>query len=161
VQGEDNTHYLNYSWDKWWNPVGSIYLDYRSSQSLTDFHTIIYGHRMYDDSMFNSLKKYRDPAYLAEHPSVYILTEDGVKRYDVFSAYDADVTGPSWRLGLEESAAQQTLFNFCMNNSVVSSTITPTAKDGDKLLTLSTCSQTGDKKVRWVVHCVLSLTVDK
>ncbi|MBO5275267.1 MAG: class B sortase, partial [Clostridia bacterium] len=122
---------------------------------LSDFHTIIYGHRMYRDAMFNALKKYADEDFLKDHPSVYILTEAGVARYDAFAAYDADVKGSSYRLGLTEAKGQQALFNYCRNHSVIDSDIIPIAKNGDRLLTLSTCSADGGEKTRWVVHFVL------
>jgi len=156
IQGKDNSYYLDYSWEGMKNRVGSIYLDYRSSADFGDFHSIIYGHRMYIDAMFNALKKYDNPEFLAEHPSVYILIDGCVLKYDVFSAYNAEAKGPSWRLGLNDTEGQQALIDFCISRSVVDAGIKPSAEDGDKLLTLSTCSQSGDSRFRWVVHCVQS-----
>ncbi len=161
MQGEDNTHYLDYAWDGSKNAGGAIYMDYRSDSALADFHTIIYGHRMYRDAMFNALKNYADEDFLASHPSVYLLTETGVARYDIFAAYDADVKGASYRLGLTEAKGQQALFNYCRSHSVIDSGIVPIAANGDRLLTLSTCSSDGGEKTRWVVHCVLGEFAEK
>jgi len=156
LQGNDNTYYLNYSWENKWDPAGSIYLDYRSAQDFSDFHTIIYGHRMYDDSMFNSLKYYNNETYLQEHPHVYILNEEGVLQFSVFSAYTAATSGPSWRLGLKETEHQQLLIDYFIQESEIDAGFRPLAENGDRVLTLSTCSQTGDAVSRWVVHAVLS-----
>ena len=35
LQGDDNSHYLKYSWDGLWNPGGSIFFDYRNQQDFT------------------------------------------------------------------------------------------------------------------------------
>ncbi|MBE6679598.1 MAG: class B sortase [Ruminococcaceae bacterium] len=162
LQGENNTYYLDYAWDGRRNAGGSIYLDYRNAPDFSDFHSIIYGHRMYSDAMFNSLKYYNDIDYLKTHPSVYIVTLDKVMRYDAFAAYDADaINGHSYRLGLKETEGQQAYFNYCLKNSVVDSGIVPSAADGDKVLTLSTCSADGSEKTRWVVHFVLSYEVKR
>ena len=115
IQGDDNSYYLDYSWEGMKNRVGSIYLDYRSSAEFCDFHSIIYGHRMYIDAMFNALKKYSDQEFLKAHTSVYILIDSRVLKYDVFSAYNAETNGPSWRLGLNDTEGQQALINFCLN----------------------------------------------
>ncbi|MBQ8512509.1 MAG: class B sortase [Clostridia bacterium] len=157
MQGEDNTHYLYYSWEGWWNWSGSIYLDYRSSSDFTDFHSIIYGHRMSNDTMFNALKNFADPTFAAENPSVYILTEDGVRRYDVFAAYETAVDGThSYRLGLEKPEDQQKFIDYCRRNSAISTDLAPSSEDGDRILTLSTCAVSGDMDYRWVVHFVLA-----
>ncbi len=155
LQGEDNTHYLDYAWDNSRNAGGSIYLDYRSNSDFTDFHSIIYGHRMYRDAMFNSLKHYSDIEYLKSHPSVYIVTENAVMRYDAFAAYDADaINGHSYRLGLKDVSGKQAYINYCIRNSVIDSGIIPSAENGDRVLTLSTCSESGSEETRWVVHFV-------
>ena len=109
LQGDDNSHYLKYSWDGLWNPVGSIFLDYRNQQDFTEFHTIIYGHRMYNDSMFNSLKNYKELSYMEEHPYVYIRSGNLIMQYEVFSAYEAATDSPAWRLGLESAEDRQLL----------------------------------------------------
>ena len=152
----DNNHYLNYAWDGTWNPVGSIFLDYRSDPGLTDFHSIIYGHRMSNETMFNALGFYSDPVFLSEHPSVYILTEFGVRRYDVFAAYEADVKGHSYRLGLKDAEGQQALINYHLAHSEIETDLVPDAAAGDRILTLSTCTDEGGTQTRWIVNFVLA-----
>lgn len=156
LQGEDNEHYLTYSWDKWWNPVGSIFLDYRNSRDMSEFHTNIYGHRMYDDSMFNSLQYYNDEEYRDEHPYVYILNEVGVLKYEVFSAYEAETDSPAWRLGFEKTEDQQLLIDYYIQESDIDAGFRPLAEYGQNVLTLTTCTKSGNEKRRWVVHCALT-----
>lgn len=58
VQGEDNEHYLHYTFDGKENIAGSIFLDYRNRADFTDRKVILYGHNMQDGSMFSHLEKY-------------------------------------------------------------------------------------------------------
>ncbi|MBE6598232.1 MAG: class B sortase [Ruminococcaceae bacterium] len=156
VQGEDNAYYLNRTWEGEWNPAGSIYLDYRCTPDFSDFHSILYGHRMYNDSMFNALKGYENQDFLEAHPYVYVFNGERVLEYRVFAAYEADaINGSSWRLGLTEAEGQQALFNYGVYYSVIDAGFIPSAEGGDKLLTLSTCTEEGGSDTRWVVHCVL------
>ncbi len=91
VQGEDNDYYLNHTWDKTASSVGSIFLECQNSPDMDGFSTIIYGHRMRDGSMFGILREYKNREFWADHPSIYLLTEKGVGRYDIYAAYEADV----------------------------------------------------------------------
>lgn len=64
VQGEDNEHYLHYTFDGKENIAGSIFLDYRNRADFTDGKVILYGHNMQDGSMFSNLEKYQGRAVL-------------------------------------------------------------------------------------------------
>lgn len=151
VQGKDNDWYLNHAWNGRTTSVGSIFLDWRNDAGLTDHHTLIYGHRMKNGSMFATLKYYDDPAYLAEHPSVYIKTEAGVRQYDIFAAYEAPVRSVTYRLDLPDEAARLELIDFALAQSVVDAGIVP--GPADRILTLSTCTGQG-YDTRWVVQAV-------
>ena len=91
MQEEDNNYYLERTWDHKSNAMGSIFLEHLSSPDLTDQNTIVYGHNMNDGSMFACLRNYREQDYFLEHPYIYILTDLGVYRYEIFSAYTASV----------------------------------------------------------------------
>ena len=95
MQGKDNDFYLNNNWRGAKEYVGSIFLEYRNDPDMTDFNTIVYGHNMANGSMFGSLHRYQYDAYPEEHPYVYIVTDAGVLRYEVFSTYNAEVTSPT------------------------------------------------------------------
>ena len=159
VQGEDNQYYLDHTWKKAKNVVGAIYLDYRNDPMMGDFNSIIYGHRMSSDSMFNCLRYYSDSDYWEKHPSIYIVTDEGVLCYDVFAAYEADVVnGHTYRLGLKEADGQQAYINYCSRRSLVKSGVIP--RPGDHIITLSTCVGNGSGyDTRWVVQAVRSPSV--
>ena len=152
VQGTDNRYYLSHSWKKEYSAGGAVFLESTNHSDLTDFHTIIYAHRMNNESMFGPLKHYKDPDFWREHPCVYIATEAGVYRYDIFAAHEAGVRELVYRLDLETSHLEEEFLRYCVENSAIDTGIVPEA--GDRILTLSTCTASGRK--RWVVHGVLA-----
>jgi len=152
VQGEDNDYYLNHTWKKWRSAVGSIFLEHRSSSDFSDFHTIIYGHRMNNGSMFASLSKYKKQSYWEANPCVYITDAAGTKKYDIFAAYEVGTTEETYRILFDDEAAMQAYIDFCLSKSVIKTDIVPTVND--KIVTLSTCTGRGHA-TRWVVQARL------
>ncbi len=150
----DNSTYLHTAWDGTDSVSGSIFLETRSDPNFVDFNTIIYGHHMRNGSMFAPLMGYKDAEFLTDHANIYIATADGVRRYTVFSAYEAPVTSDTYRLYFKNTAQKQTALDFYLDSSHWEPPITPTAND--QLLTLSTCTGTGRYETRWVVQAVLS-----
>ena len=150
MQGEDNDYYLNFTWQKYRNPVGSIFLDYRSSPDLSDFHTIIYGHRMNDESMFGQLWKYRDAAYLEEHPRIYIANDENSYIYEIFALYEA-YSMSTYRLDFENDEDRRQFIDYCISRSETDIGIIP--GEDDHIITLSTCTGRGHD-TRWVIHAV-------
>ncbi len=154
MQGEDNQYYLKHTWKKDYSNLGSLYMDYRNDSSLADFNTILYGHRMRGDDMFGSLKYYDEQTHWESHPAVYIATDEGVRRYDIFAAYEIDITNcHTYRLGLDETEGQQAYIDYCTGLSVLETGIVP--EPGDHILTMSTCtSRGGSSDYRWIVQAV-------
>ncbi len=154
LQGEDNEYYLNAAWDGTHNIAGSIFMECRNNTNFSDFNTIIYGHNMRNGSMFASLKDYSEQEYYEKHPEIYIVDENGVKRYEVVSAYYADVTWDTYRLVFNDEVTKQKLLEFSTAQSEIETELTPNVKD--RILTLSTCTGHGDYNYRWVVQAVLT-----
>lgn len=160
VQGTDNSRYLKYTWDGVRNRTGAIFADYRCDGEFVDFNTVVYGHKMSNGTMFGSLHKYRDPEFFDSHPYVYVATEKSVKRYRVFSCYEADTeNGHSYRLGLNSPGEMSAYLNYCTENSLVKSDYS--AEAGTRVITLSTCTKSTvyDYKTRLVVHGALDMEV--
>lgn len=152
MQGEDNDYYLSRSWTGEENIAGSIFLETTCSSALDNYNTIVYGHRMRDGSMFGLLKYYKEPDYIKEHPSVYLAVDGGVYRYDIFAAFEADTEGMVYRLDIEKKKLEKDFLQYCIDNSVIETAVVP--DDGERVLTLSTCTGFGHAK-RWVVLAVL------
>ena len=152
LQGEDNQYYLKHTWKKWSSAVGAIFLECQNSPDLSDFNTIVYGHRMNNGSMFASLKNYKKQSHWAAHPCVYITDDNGSHKYEIFAAYEVSTTGTTYQLGFSGDASKQAFIDYCLAQSVIDTGITPTVYD--RVLTLSTCTGNGHA-TRWVVQAVL------
>lgn len=152
LQGDDNEYYLDHMWHRGIGSVGSIFLECQNDPGLSDFHTLIYGHRMVNGSMFSALKNYTTVEYWQSAPSVYITTDDGTFRYDIFAAYEAAVDSPTYQIFFSGERNMQDFLDSCLERSVLATGIIPTPDDS--ILTLSTCTGAG-YDTRWVVQAVL------
>ena len=151
VQGTDNSYYLDHTWRGGKNSVGAIFMDYRNSGDLSDFNTIIYGHRMNNRSMFGTLSQYKSRSYWQAHPYVYLTDDSGTHRYEIFAAGEVSVDSDVYRLGLRSSSGRQSFLDSCLSLSTLNTGVTPHVYD--KVLTLSTCTGNGHA-TRWVVQAV-------
>lgn len=154
LQTQDNQTYLTRAWDGTANSGGSIFLECKSSPDFSDFNTIVYGHRMKNESMFGPLRHYDSQEYLDSHPCIYIVTAEGVRRYGIFSAYEAPVVSNTYRLYIRDEETKREALEYFVTSSVLESGLTPTVDD--QILTLSTCTGTGTYHSRWVVQGVLT-----
>ncbi|MDD3346346.1 class B sortase [Oscillibacter sp.] len=152
VQGTDNFYYLKHTWKKQSSAVGAIFLESRSSGDLSDFNTVVYGHRMNNGSMFASLKNYKKQSYWASHPCVYLTDDTGSHKYDIFAAYEVSTSGETYQIGFSGQESKQAFLDYCVAQSVIQTGITPTVND--RVVTLSTCTGNGHA-TRWVVQAVL------
>lgn len=150
----DNSTYLHTAWDSTSNVAGSIFLETRSNPNFSDFNTILYGHHMRNGSMFAPLIHYKEEAFLADHANIYIATATGVRKYTVFSAYEAPITSDTYRLLFKNTAQKQRALEHYLGSSQWDSPLTPSVSD--QILTLSTCTGNGRYETRWVVQAVFS-----
>jgi len=154
MQGEDNEYYLNHAWDGKKNASGSIFMETNNDPNATDFNTIIYGHKMNSGVMFAALHEFEEKEFWEEHPYVYLVTDAGIFRYEIFSTYNADVDSSAYGLSYRQN---QTRINFLIEakrNSLIDTGIEP--ETTDRILTLSTCTGRG-YSARRVVHARLKM----
>lgn len=154
LRSYDNRDYLYKTWEKKFSNAGSVFLECKNNRNLLDFNTIIYGHHMADGSVFAPIVNYRDPAYLAEHACIYILTGRDLRRYEIFSAYEAALDSSTYRLYFPDEAAKLAALDHFIASSQVQTGIVPTADD--YILTLSTCVGNNTYETRWVVQARLT-----
>ena len=108
---------------------------------------------MRNGSMFGGLKQYKDLDYWKEHPSVYIVDDSGVHRYDIFAAHEVGVRTITYGLGITDQDTKEKFIQFAQTGSVIETGVVPTVED--RVLTLSTCTGNG-YDTRWVVQAVLN-----
>lgn len=154
MQGEDNEYYLNHAWNNDDSFSGSIFLESRCNPSFTEYNTIIYGHNMRNGSMFATLREYKKEKYLKKKPYVYIRTDEGVFRYEIFAAFDAPLDSPVYGLSFNQNETKVKFLKFSAENTVIESGVEPELTD--RILTLSTCTNTG-YSTRWVVQARLKM----
>jgi len=154
LQGEDNDYYLNHTWEGKTNSVGSIFMEYRNSADFTDYNTILYGHNMNDGSMFNNLRMYTTQEYWQKRPYVYVRTDSGVLRYEIFSSYLADTDCPAFGLSFRQSSTRQEFLSYSREHTRIQTGVEPALTD--PVLTLVTCSGAGYSN-RWTLQARLKL----
>lgn len=152
VASEDNEDYLHRSFDKEYLYAGTIFMDCRCYDGITNKHSILYGHNMRDGSMFARIKDYADKDFLEDHPYFWFITPEYKLLYQVFSVtrsspYDETVYSVTYD-GLEDFSSQM---RELAEMSLVDTGIVPT--DADFVMTLSTCTSTSADRL--AVHGVL------
>lgn len=150
MQGGNNSYYLKHDFRKNASSPGSIFLDSRNKADLTDFNSIVYGHRMKNGTMFEALKGYKEQSFWEAHPDIYLVLPQGAYHYRIYAAYEDSVRGESYRTDFDGDAAQKQAFlTDALKQSWIQSDVVPQITD--RLLTLSTCTGRGYDK-RLVVH---------
>jgi len=102
VQGEDNEHYLHYTFDGKANKAGSIFLDYRNRADFADRKVILYGHNMKDGSMFSNLKKYQDAGFRKAHGKVFLYLPDRTLECEIVECRQVSVRDSIYEIMQEE-----------------------------------------------------------
>lgn len=86
LQGEDNEFYLHHDINGNNSSCGSIFLNYKAADSMSDLNTFVYGHNMANDTMFGSLNWFHDNANLCDsEPFVYIYEDGKIFKYQIFA----------------------------------------------------------------------------
>ena len=154
LQGEDNEFYLYHTWQKEENPAGSIFMECQNSPDMTDFNTILYGHNMNSGAMFHTVREFTDQRFWEAHPYIYLLTGQGVWRYEIFSCYKAPVDSFTYGLNIRQDKTKAYLIENALRESRIETGVEPSVTD--RILTLSTCAGGGYTE-RWVVHARLKM----
>ena len=137
VQSSDNDHYLRRLLDGSWNTAGTLFVDCRNSADFSDANTVIYGHNMKNKTMFGTLSYYREQSYFEEHPVMWLLTPNGNYKVEPVAGYITPTTSDVYSFDQSDEEVLATV-----RQAVESSTFTSGIEisDGDRFLTLSTCS---------------------
>lgn len=153
---EDPDYYLNYNLDGTKGYPGGIYTQFYNSKDWEDANTVIYGHNMKNGSMFAGLHQYEDSEFFEEHPYVYIYSEEKIRVYEVFAAYEyADINlvtffGLPGVMTYEEYLAN--IYSIDGMNNNFNTDIQVNTED--KIVTLATCIAS-KPDMRYLVQAVL------
>ncbi len=158
LQGTDNEFYLKHTWEGKKNSLGSIFLEHRNNSDLTDFNTIVYGHNMNNGSMFGTLRQFAGEKYRQKRPYIYIVSDQGVYRYEIFACYKAPVDSITYGLSFNAMETRANFLTEAKKRSKADIDVLPALTD--RILTLSTCSGDGYSN-RWVVQARLKMMLQE
>ncbi len=156
VQGTDNTFYLTHDYTGQESNAGTLFLDARCLLDPRSRNLIIHGHNMRNGTAFGNLKKYRDEAYVREHPYITLTWENTRETYEIYAVADVNVDPEAeeyfkiteWDFETEEEFLAFAEYFAAHSMFELPSKIA----EGDRLLLLSTCSYTYDDG-RQIVAC--------
>lgn len=151
LQGPDNDYYLFRAYNKQYLVAGSIFMESLNNPDFTDDHTVIFGHNMYNGSMFGQLDKFFDEEYMKEHSGIFIKLPDGTwNRYEIFGAYTADIDDGTFTIFTENSSEYDKYLSLIAEKNVYKDVDPPSG--GERILTLSTCTEDSDDYRRNVIQ---------
>ena len=146
VQGQDNDFYMTHDYKKETSTSGSLFLDKDYDWSVPSSNLLIYGHNINNGLMFQELLKYEDEEFYKQHPSIRFTTETDDSEYEIISVFKSRVYYKSeknvFRYYYFINAENEEEYNNFVNSAKEASLYDTgkTAKYGDQLITLSTCS---------------------
>lgn len=131
---DDPEHYLHRDFFGDYSDYGVPFLDYRCD--LTSDNLIMYGHNMFDGTMFTDLIWYKDSEYADSHSQIILETVDGGREYKVVAVCKANsmVSGCYQHINFTDTDEKKAFLE-----SVKADSIFYTDPTAAKFITLSTC----------------------
>lgn len=153
VQHKDNDFYLEHDFYKRKTNVGWIFGDYRNNFENFDNNTIIYGHNLINRTMFGSIPYMLNKKWFNKANNHYIKlsTKNTNTIWQIFSVYKIEPTTDYLQAKFNSTNLYQEFLNTIKNRSYYKFDINVTYTD--KIITLSTCDDTGTKRI--AVHAKL------
>lgn len=146
VQHNNNTFYLNHSFDKSYNGAGWVYLDYRNKIDLADTNTIIYAHGRVDGTMFGSLKNVLDEEWIGKDKHIIkVSTLSYNYLFEIFSVYHIKTTNDYLVTNFSNTIEYQEFIDKITSRSMIDFGTEVTTEN--RILTLSTCYNNREKVV--------------
>lgn len=143
VQTKNNEYYLKYDLNGNYSTCGWIFMNCKNNSDFSDRNTTIYGHNLKSGLMFKDLLKiYQNE--LGNDVKIDIYTENKKMEFAVYSSYMIQPEEYSSKI-LTTDSEQEEYINEILKRSSVAYNIEPTKRD--KLITLSTCDNSGKNRV--------------
>ena len=135
--------YLHADFDGNYSESGELFMD--ANCDPNGYHYLIYGHHMFNGSMFGSLPKYDDQEYYSQHRTFRFDTRFEKGEYEIFAivysqVYDDndDVFKYYYYANLNDETTYNTYVANMKALSVIDTGVTPVY--GEKIVSLSTCN---------------------
>ncbi|MFA5602256.1 MAG: class B sortase [Bacilli bacterium] len=149
LKTNNNDYYLRHNIMREKTSVGSIFMDFRNKGDGTDRHSIIYGHRTNNKTMFTGLMNYKDKEFFYRNNIIiFNILEEEIK-WEIFSAY---ITSIDFYYIITKFNSDQEFLKFINMIQDKSEYKTDVVLEADdKILTLSTCTYELED-ARFVIH---------
>lgn len=155
VQSSDNSYYINHSFNKQKNSLGTIFMDYRNN-TLKDRNVVIYGHNSVSGTMFGSLKQALKKEFFDTKGNEIIEIIDlnnNIYHYEIFSIYTITKEEYYITTDFESDDKYLEFLNTIKKRSIIKFDTELTALD--RILTLSTCNGAAGTSTRLAIHAKL------
>ena len=152
VQTNNNSYYLNHSFDNSYNSAGWAFLDYRNNKNELDKNNIIYAHGRKNGSMFGSLRNLLKKDW-QNNSNNYVIRTSSEKvdiLWQIFSVYYLPTTSDYIKVDFKDDEDFLKFTKMIHSRSMFN--FKTTVDKTDKILTLSTCYSSSEKLV---VHAKL------
>lgn len=143
-QTNDNDYYLKHNFNKKYSAFGTLFFDFQneidSSQNIT-----VYGHSVKNGQMFTSIRQYANLDFYKQHPTIQLLTPNGLVEYKIFTAMvmnadPKDDNGYLYPYTKTDFDTQRDFINWieeAFERSIIQTSVD--ILPNDRIITLSTC----------------------
>ena len=132
------------------------YTQKHNSKAFDDPNTLIYGHNMGNGSMFADVHKFKKGSFFEENEYLYVYLPGHVLTYRIYALFDYSSRHLLWAYDFTSDEGYQKFIDKTLNprtyNRLVREGVTPTT--ADRVVTLSTCQNTGDGRLLLVAVLV-------
>ena len=152
VQHNDNEYYLKHDFNKKYNMVGWVYGDYRADFKYFGTNTILYAHNMTNRTMFGSLAWCLKKSWYTNEENQYIKLSTPYSNtvWRIFSIYTIKPEVYYLKTYFSSNEEHQDFLNTISKRTIYDFNLDEELTTDDKILTLSTCSDDGTKRI--VIH---------
>lgn len=152
VQHNDNEYYLKHDFNKKYNINGWVYGDYRDDFKYFGTNTILYAHNLTNRTMFGSLVWCLKDSWYKNEENHYIKLSTPYSNtvWKIFSIYTIKPEVYYLKTYFSSDEEHLTFLDTIKKRSIYDFKIDGYLTTDDKILTLSTCTDDGTKRI--VIH---------
>lgn len=154
-EGEDQTYYLKHDLYRTPQFAGCIFSQEPSAKDLSDPVTVLYGHNMRNESMFQNLYHFLKEEEMEEDRYVYVYTKDQTLVYRIYCATYGDNRNITQAYDFAEPEELENYIEDTKHPRFMEARTSRVdeVSTEDRILTLSTCVY-GQPSERLLVHAV-------
>ncbi|WP_321970657.1 class B sortase [Paratractidigestivibacter sp.] len=156
-QGSDNDEYLRTNAEGNYSVGGQIFLDAENTKpGMLDQQTIIYGHHLYNGSMFKTVADMENQGMFDSVNTIWYVTEDATYELQPVLTYKTDENDENIRIFSFNSTEeyQSYLSGLEAKACAKASNASELLANNTKVLSLCTCSYTDNEYGRVILVCV-------